>query len=284
MNISPTPSRGRFAILCILTGIVSTIPAMAVLIAEDNFEDYTANTNINGQTGGTGWNSPWLVQAIGSSSTGVSNVSSTSITYDFNGNTIGGGNSLMLSNQSNGTQRNVFASEDTSGKDYYVSFIFQYSGTVFTGWQAKDASPNISEDSISVVNTNSSVGARVANQTSSTSADFLTAGTTYFMVTEYSGWDGSNYNTVNVYINPAETQVGSSITATFTDSGGGGSSGFIGTYVRAVIASDEAFYLDSLRIGTDWESITAVPEPGQYAVFLACLAGMVGVLIRRRRK
>jgi hypothetical protein len=188
----------------------------------------------------------------------------------------------MLGASSNGTQRNVFASADTSGQNYYVSFIFQYTGTVFTGWQAKDADPDISVDSIGLINTNSSVGARVAGSTSSTSLDYLSAGTTYFMVTEYTGWDGTNYNTVNVYINPTETLAGSTITATYTDASGSGSSGFIGTYARTLIGTGEAFYLDDLRIGTDWDSVTSIPEPSYIALALVSFAGTV--IVRRRRQ
>ncbi len=252
--------RGMAAAL--LVGTLGSLPVLAGLLAFDSFEDYPVSDNIDGQIGGTGWSGPWSVQNIAGGSSGISTVSSTEITYNHGGVILGGGKSLLLSNASNGTQRNVFASANTGGSDYYVSFLFRFSGTVFAAWQALDGDPDILNDGIGLVNTNGAVGARVDNVTDSTAAGHVVADTTYFMVVGYTGWTGTSYSTVKLWINPVSgPESANTITATYTDDtpgDGGGSSGFIGVYIRTVIDSNEEVLIDDLRVGTDWESVTEI--------------------------
>ncbi len=269
---------------------LGTLSVQAAPLAYDTFEDYTAATNIHGQTGGSGWNGAWTVQAIGSGSTGTATVSATEITYNYGGATLGGGQSLLLSNTSNGTQRNVFASTNTGGSDYYVSFIFRFSGTVFAGVQALDGDPDIANDSIGMVNATGSVGARVDSGTSSSANGLVVENTTYFMVVQYTGWTGTNYSTVNLWINPnTGAQSGSSISATYTDPtplDGGGSAGFLGFYVRTTIDSvpAESMLIDDLRVGTDWASVTAIPEPGTASLSAGGVVALLALCTRRRHR
>lgn len=131
-----------------------------------------------------------------------------------------------------------------------------------TGWQALDGNPDIGKDSIALVNTNGAVGARVNNNTSFSSAGFLPPDTTCLMVIQYTGWTGAHYSTVNLWINPiAGKQSDNTISIRHTDATpGGGSSGFLGIYVRTVIDSYESFLVDDLRVGTDWASVTSFSE------------------------
>lgn len=269
---------------------LSALPAHAVLLAIDTFEDYNTTTNIRLQPGGgTGWSGAWNVLNDGSSSNptaGTAMVTDTEITYTYGGATLGGGKSLLLNNASNGTQRNVFSSVNTEGSDYYVSMIFKATDSGFVGWQAKDGDVDYLNDSIGY--TSSTSGARVQNQSSA--GGTLTAGTTYFMVMEYTGWNGANYKTVNVWINPnTGDQTNSSVSATYTDmdADAGGSSGFVGIYARTASFGSNAIYVDHLRIGTDWTSVTAstsaIPEPSSASV-LAAGAAMLFALFGRRRR
>jgi MYXO-CTERM domain-containing protein len=294
-----TPRRNiiRRSTALLVLGALGTLSARADLVGFDSFESYTAGSNIHGQSGGTGWGGAWSVLPIGSSTAGTTAVSSTSITYNHGGATLGGGKSLLLSNTSNGTQRNVFESVNTAGSDYYVSMIFQFSGSVFAGWQALDNDPSINNDSIGLVAQNGSVAARVDDVTSPVNssspgnvAGFVSAGTTYFMVIEYTGWTGTNYSTVNVWINPnTGDQSASSVSATYTDPStgdGGGSAGFLGLYVRTLIDSTpvaESMLIDDLRVGTDWGSVTTIPEPGSASLAAAGAAALFALAGRRRR-
>lgn len=261
----PLENSVRRATAWLVLSAATALSAHAGLLAFDSFEDYAPASNIHGQTGGSGWSGAWAVQNISGGSAGTSPISATSITYAHGDMILGGGNALRLTNTSNGTRRNVFAAPDTSGGDVYVSFIFRFSGTVFTGWQALDGDPDIYNDSIALVNTNGAVGARVDNTTSSSAAGLVVENTTYFMVVQHTGWTGSHYSTVNLWINPAVgDQSASPVSATYTDvtpGDGGGSAGFLGVYVRAVMDSGESFLVDELRVGTDWASVTATGAP-----------------------
>jgi hypothetical protein len=284
----PNTLRGLVALLAIgSVGILSAHAAEPV--AYDSFESYTTGANIHGQTGGTGWSGAWSVLPIGSGTPGTSTISATEITYNYGGATLGGGKSLLLSSTSNGTQRNVFASPNTGGSDYYVSFIFRFSGSVFAGVQALDGDPDLNNDSIGIINTNGSVGARVDNTTGSSAAGLVLENTTYFMVVQYTGWTEANpqYTKVNLWINPnTGDQSASSISATYTDTtpaDGGGSAGFLGVYVRTIIDSGESILIDDLRVGTDWSAVTAIPEPGTYSLASAGVAALCALACRRRR-
>jgi hypothetical protein len=278
--------RSVSALLAVTT--IAAVPARAGLLAIDTFEDYNTTTKIRLQAGGgTGWSGAWNVLNDGSSSNptaGTAMVTDTEITYTYGGATLGGGQSLLLNDAANGTQRNVFSSVDDEGGDYYVSMIFQASGSGFVGWQAKDGDAAYLNDSIAY--TTSTFGARVQNQSSPGGA--LTAGTTYFMVMEYTGWNGANYKTVNVWINPnTGDQTNSSVSATYTDADAdaGGSSGFVGIYARTASFGSNGMYVDDLRIGTDWASVTAVavPEPSAASLAAGGVVALCALFNRRRR-
>lgn len=283
-----TPRRNivRNASALLAFTVAGALPAQAALLAIDTFEDYNTTTNIRLQAGGgTGWSGAWNVFNNGSSinpTAGTAMVTDTEITYTYGGATLGGGQSLFLDNASNGTQRNVFSSVNTEGSDYYVSMIFQASGSGFVGWQAKDGDIDYLNDSIGY--TSSTSGARVQNQSSP--GGTLTVGTTYFMVIEYTGWNGANYKTVNVWINPnTGDQTNSSVSATYTDSDAdaGGSSGFVGIYARTASFTAGGIYVDDLRVGTSWASVTAIPEPGSASLAAAGAAALFALVGRRRR-
>lgn len=264
------PSVKTVRLLAVLSvaGAQGATSVNAGLLASDSFEDYTVSSNIHGQGGGNGWSGEWAVLNIAGAEPGAAMVSSTEITYDHGGTVLGGGQSLQLSTASNGTRRNVFGFSNSGGGDYYVSFICRFDGTVFTGWQALDDNPDIAKDCIGLINTNGAVGARVDGATDSTAEGLVSAGATFLMVVQYTGWTGMNYSTVNVWINPAPGgRSGGVPTATSTDDtpgDGGGSEGFLGVYVRTLMDSGESCLIDDLRVGTDWESVTQ-PAGGLHA-------------------
>lgn len=241
--------------------------------------DY-ATGNLNTQNGGTGWAGAWSVPTVVANSAVIS---TQSITYNFGGTVIGGGNSLLIRNGSNPLQRDVFAAPDTSGQDYYVSFIFNNTGTTFAGWQAKDGNVDLTNDTIGLTN-NGTVGARVGNSTS-TGATGFSDNATHFVVIAYTGWDGSTYRTSKVWLNPSAVgDPAASVSATYTGTAGQGSSGFMGLYIRtANFANDntEFMYIDDIRVGTSWSSVTPIPEPST-TVLLTALGVCVGAVSRRK--
>jgi hypothetical protein len=267
--------------VCALAASVASLDATQV--AFDDFSDYVAGSNINGQSGGSGWSGSWSVLPIGSSLIGTATVSDHAITYSYGGTTLGGGNSLLLDVSSNGTQRNVFASSDTSGQDYYVSFIFEYTGTVFLGMQAKDSNPDIEMDNIGVLTSTGKVGARVNNSTDYTSVSVTEEGQTYFMVIEYTDWDETkgSYLTTNLWLNPSSSDDESSA-ATATESSTLGASGFLGVYARTILGTNEGLYIDDLKVGTKWNDVVSIPELNTSGLLVTAFS-FLAVIMRRRR-
>jgi hypothetical protein len=246
------------------SALIATSSTHAALVGYENFDGYTAGNPLNGQTGGAGWPTSSAWSAV----SGV-NVSSEAITYDLDGETLGSGNALKLTG--NSTNAFVRANPVTGGQPVFVSFIFQIkggttgsnvSGTIFTGWQADDANPSISVDSIGYLGNSGKAGARVNNQSTSF-GEFLKFGHTYLCVIKYAGWNNGAYQTTQVWINPTradENTTDPAITQTETESTGG-SSGFLGLRVRTYGLSSSDYYLaDEIRIGTTWDDVVS-PAP-----------------------
>ena len=252
-----------------LAGLVAAsllfcVSSNAELVSSDDFESYASGTALNGLNAGSGWSGGW---------TGVSgaSVSNEAISLNVGGNTLGGGNSLKIAAVSdNVLGRPVVPAAE--GIDVYVGFIFQIkggtpgtpvSGNVFTGWQALDAAPSATNDSIGYLGASGKAGARVKN----TSTSFDTAllyGQTYLYIIQYTDWDGTAYQTTRVWLNPTSTAdeftSNSAITRSQTVAGGG-SAGFNGLRCRSVGLSASTYYLvDDLRVGTSWESVAGFPK------------------------
>lgn len=273
--------RGLAALLA--TATFGAASAHATLLGFDSFDSYTANSNLDGQDGGTGWAGAW---STGTVTANAAIISTNSITYNFGGTTLGGGNSLLIRNGSNPLQRDVLDELDTSGQDYYVSFIFNNTGTTFVGWQAKDGDVDINNDTIGLTN-NGTVAARVGGTAgTATGATGFSDGVTYFVVIAYTGWDGDTYRTANIWLNPTTGgESANSVSATYTGAEGQGSSGFVGLYIRTASFDSnhntEFMYVDDVRVGTSWDAVTAIPEPSSAALLAAF--GAVALAICRRK-
>lgn len=285
---SPIKLPKNTAFLSVLAATLLTLAsfgsAHAVLLAYDGFA-YTAGESIIGQNGGTGWTVAW---AGNPSTTVIREISSTSITYNLNGFTYGGGNSLMIggSNLTRVADRSVITTGVTTGQDIYFSYIFQAQGATgdlasgaFTGWYTRDSTGiNTTTGNAFLSGNLQKVSARTAGTTTS-GTSILQYGTTYLMVGRISGWDGTSYKTTSVWLNPDLDDLGTP-TATAT-SATGGIGAFVGTVLRlnGLEASGSTFYFDDMRVGTTWDAVV-IPEPGVST--LLALTGL-GLLVFRWR-
>lgn len=267
----------------------------ASLVAIDDFNSYTAGTDVGGQNGGTGWAYAWTV----GSGIDVHQVSSKTVTYTLGGFTYGGGNSLMFTGGStqNSTQRATFTSADKSGQTYYSSFVFTIEGPVGTETGTATGNNTISmlakgdnfsattDNALFINGANSKTQARNSDQLASVDT-LIQYGVTYLAVVRYSGWDATAgvYETTTVWLNPTTTDENTSeasITASVTTDNAG-SEGFQGVAFRTYFTnSANKVYIDDLRVGTTWDSVV-IPEPGTWALGLS--AGVLAIALLRRRR
>jgi len=265
-------------------------------IATDDFNSYSVGS-IDGQSGGSGWAGAWTSDP---NQTQHTQVVGTSITYDLEGTTLGGGNSLQLSNNGSILGRDVFSSVQTGGQDYYLSFIFQSNSggdastnaSNFTAWRADDTTGDYSTGDYAVsrgVINSSTAQARVGATTASTDSGLIQQATTYFMVIGFLDYDGGSgtYTTTKTWLNPGtgdENTTDSTIVATAT--GTGGSAGFQGIAARGnSLSVTEVILFDDFKVGTTFDSVVpvSVPEPSAYALlFGAATLGFVACGKRRR--
>lgn len=268
MNPTPNPRwcRRVRALALIALGLIVATSLFAQTVAHENFDSYAAGSALDSLDGGTGWTSPW------SGIAGVT-ISDEPVTRLLDTAMLGGGRSLRIAaNANNAFSRTVTPA--TNGEDRFVSFVFRIeggapdasvTGNVFTGWQATDTTPDINNDNIGYLGLSGQAGARVKGSSSSIPVQ-LRYGQTYFYVIQYTGWNGSNYTTTRVWLNPTTTDYTSTDAAitrsvTVTDPGAG-SAGFFGLRVRSLGLSDSVYYLvDELRVGSTWSAVVS-PPPG----------------------
>ncbi len=253
------------AALVATTPLALPSPASAASAAFENFNQYTAGTALAGLNGGVGWSATW--RAVNGM-----RVSDQSITYDLDGRQLGGGNSLRVeANADNAFARSFLPAVDTTGRDYFVGFLFRlegkepgttFTGNVFAGWQAEDGSPSTSIDNIGYTGGAGRAGARVNNLSSPVTTP-LVYGQTYRMVIKFTGWDGERYTTTQVWLNPTvedEASTDPAVTQVRTVAGAG-SSGLSGLRVRTLGLGTTAWYLiDDLHVTHTWSELLAYPE------------------------
>lgn len=261
-------------------------------LAFDNFESYTVGQDIIGESGGIGWNSAWTGNPSNTPSTQAI-VSTHSITYSFGGHTIGGGKSLRFDANASFPvlSRDVFASVDKSGQDYYISFIFQSesataNNAAFVSWHAKDEADVFNEGNMGVINANT-IRARVDTTDTNVTDAAVTNADVHFMIVRFSGWDDTAYRNTTVWFNPGpgdQNTTDPTIVATAIKLDGG-ATGFGGISVRATsFNSERAMYFDDVRVGTSWDSVTPVPEPQTAVLVLAAAVGLLALLRRRNTR
>jgi len=266
----------------------------AVLVAYDGF-DYTVGESIIGQDGGTGWNpsSAWAGNNPGSG-TVTRSISSTSITYDLNGFTYGGGTSLEIggANLTRVADRTVNTASLTTGQDIYFSYVVQAQGgagdlssTAFSAWYTRDSGGiSTTDDNAFITGNLGKVAARANSATTTNGALTLQYNTTYLIVGRISGWDegAQAYRTTSVWLNPDLDDFGTpSAVATGTT---GGTGAFVGTVLRinGLESSGTTFLFDDMRIGTSWDAVV-IPEPGTAGLLVMAATGLLLVRGRGRK-
>lgn len=265
--------------------------ARASLIASDNFESYTSGSSAIGLNGGTGFTGAYTSDDTTGLTIGTQTLTYTNGAFTLSGAAqdlkVGATNdNLGATAIDNSTLDRQFATQN--GNAVYFSFLLQANAgaTSNNEFFQLGLSNSVASPTQSVVvsgSTAANFDFSVRNATTPTSSSILFSPlTTYFIVGEVSIASGSDYNLINLWVNPGATQPGSpSITAT----GDSGASTLSFLDIRtARYTSTDVFSVDNVMIGTTYADVVpaTVPEPATGGLLL--MGAGFGLCSRLRRR
>ncbi|AHF93449.1 hypothetical protein OPIT5_27875 [Opitutaceae bacterium TAV5] len=260
------------------TSLAALLPLLvthagATIVATDSFS-YTANSALNGASGGTGWTAAWTASSAASVADGSARFGV--------GSTAPNGNEIAY---------RTFDAQ--SGDELYVSFTITATGhegnDFFALWldQASSTGGGTDTHSGSRLNVGMSSGALFARPTTggtnTIAGSSVIDGTSYHIVVRYSKGVGlSVFNTATLWINPtssSDTPIGA-----ISSASGLASISAVGFRGVSNEATDR-YFVDDLVIGTTWADVAPIPEPRSVALgagFVALAVLMLNRTLRRR--
>jgi len=269
-----------------LSCLVWSGSARATLIAYDGFETYTSGANLSGNTGGTGWATNWSAIA-----TGVNVVTAgTPLAYNAGAIQVNGGTRAVSVSALDTTDNVASRSFSAQSGTVYFSFLFRLavgtSDNDFIQFSLNDNTLIANSGSIgdlSNVADANQFATRIGGLSGGTSVNSSTSvaqATTYLLVGKISKVSSTNYNRMELFINPTTTTE-TGVVATQNASAGISSISFFTVRVSNIEATDQ-YQFDELRIGTTWADVVPIPEPASWTALAGGL-GLLAGLFRRRR-
>jgi hypothetical protein len=284
-------------LLCLTVAIIvlaAVGTTQAGLIAYDGFNDYTAGSNLFGQSGGTGWSGAWA----SSGDTGPTwTAYATGLGYtDTEGKTLatqlgsGEANNPLLSPPA--TKWLVFNrafSGQSSGTLYFSQLInFYYNeGGKGPDYVSVQNSERKSAVMFSPAWGNSTQRLIVRDTTTAETSVALTgnspsAGTTYFVVGRIDFNANGTSEVVKLYINPTLSAEPGTYTATVNNRDLGTISLWEGFFRGGNLTN--TVYIDEIRVGTTWADVApVVPEPSTIVLLASGLVGLLAYAWRKRK-
>lgn len=294
-----------FAIACALLNITATLTTHGGVVAYDDFEGYAAPSDVDGLNGGSGWSGGWsksLKLDAQNQPIGQARVVEKSLTA---AGVDGGSNALEL-DATTGAGRAVSRQFARQTSDVYVSFLVRaenFGGNELINIYASDALTSAAGDDINQIGVGMlnaagnplmvrvgqswRAGATASQPISSQGMTSISGDTdpasTFLVVARF-------FKTSGIYKNgqlwvfdaddalPATTPsfAAQALDAPQTNTG----IQYISVRTHALEVG-ERLYIDEMRIGTDWASVVAVPEPGSLSMIGL---GMIVALWRSRRR
>jgi hypothetical protein len=252
-------------------------PTSAAPIAFEGFESYTAGSNLNGGSGGSGWTGNWTAVA------GVT-TQTQHLQVGANDGQLQAGRILAVTNDS--AMRRAFPA--TTG-DVYLSFLLRlesFEDDDFVQFQLSDGATGDNAATLSVGVRNSAGNpffARVGGNANTTNSAVLAADNTdYFLVARFSMDGAASYNRVDLFLDPTSNVEGDQIPiATRINPATGLTQLDLFNVRTASLEAGDTVFVDNILIGTSFADVVPVPEPSSLVAL--CLGAGALVLYRRRQ-
>lgn len=261
----------------------------ATLIAAEDFVSYGIGSQLNGQSGGTGWTGNWVANT-GATPASASTIVSGGLSYQNGAVKVSGGDrALQILTANNSIDVFARRSIPTQTDTVYLSFLLQKSANfgntsdfLQTGFSAGTGEPLASalesnSSNIAVRRGTSGAGGNTVN-TGST----LPVGTTRFIVLKVENLDAlGNYDRASVAVDPTSYSSFAANPITEANFSGGTFSSITNfTLRRAFQEAGDSYLMDRIRIGTTFNDVVPVPEPSTTLVLL----GLFGASLARRKR
>lgn len=253
--------------------------AAGTLYAYDGF-DYAAGSLLSGQSGGSGWASPWATNAGTSGASIVAGLQYTDAAGQVlaaSGGAIRTNPSVLFAQET----RNTLKQFGEAGDSVWVSFLVQQvaNPNEGTSYAVAALGQELSFDSNAmnggIAGTNPFVGAFYSGTESQSSTTTVSENSVSFITLRYDFAPSGN-DTVSLWINPLlDSPLGApDASGSFRDY----STAFSG--VTLAYGDSKSFVYDELRIGSSYSAVSAVPEPQSLVLLLAGL-GTIAAFKRR---
>lgn len=260
----------------------------AAVVATDGFESYAIG-GATGLNGGTGYNSPYV-----SDNSNAVNIAAAPLSY-VGGSVAssGGAQALQILAAATGSVSNANGGVDngTLGRTFasqtgtvYVSFLLRASNTSMNEFfqiglsNGTGGEPAISAGASGVQAFNFTFFGRIPGGAAVTSSTVMSPNTTYLLVLKASKGSGStNYNQLDLFVNPTSDIEPTAATASRTADGGIATITSL-NYRTARFTNGDVLSVDNVTIGTMFADVVPVPEPATTSL----VAGTALLLLRRR--
>ncbi|MEO0508639.1 MAG: hypothetical protein AAF065_02125 [Verrucomicrobiota bacterium] len=275
-----------FSFIIIMVSCLLLRPALGVVLAYDDFEDYDlGDLEAGNNNAGDGWGDPWSANTV---VTSIINPNG-ALSYQIpGGGLIDGGN---RANEINGNSNTVFSRtlQAPVSDTIYVGFLFYAApGTSFAKndfaalWLGEAlfvGAPSIGLKSNFGPNDEDLMGRITGNR--EVYGSEMNIGQTYYMVAKISKTGGmSTYNQLDLWVNPS---VGDSNSPLGTSTGNIQFSEFSAVGFRSVnLNSNDRLWFDALTIATEWEDVVPIPEPSHLVLWLSILIVLFAGFDRRK--
>jgi hypothetical protein len=252
----PVSSSHFYVVVFALAVCLGTAPASAELIFGDNFETYTTG-DLNGQngamSGATGtWGAAYTANA-------VIDVVAGGLAYSNGAISIDGGTQHAVINNFNADSLLSRPFTSQSGTIYF-SFLFRpvsgVSSDEFVQFMMNNDTASATSAAVIMRDHFEARGTAASGSPPSPDSPVVpVAGTTYLLVGKVSKVASTNYNRVELFVNPSSLTE-TSADATATTNIGVGSLGFF-TVRTANLAAGDMYQFDALRVGTTWGDVVS---------------------------